>query len=539
MVAPDVDRQKSAYASIVEALRPYVRALLVLFAVVLCAGLIAVSRRAADAAATSDTAVIESYTLMASQGHLLVGAYSRFQWHHPGPLYFYLLAPFYMASGYKTAGLNAGAAALSIGSIFVVAVVLGRRRPALALAASATLALYAWRGSEALASPWNPHVAVLPAAALIVAAADVFAGATLMLPVVALLASLSGQAHIALLPCALILGALALGRAIRGAWTGPDAGRWSRSIAVTALVLGAVWALPLYEQFHAAPRGNLTELTRYFLHQSRNGQPLATAVSAWSDMMVGVLRPDFYVAHGWPFVESSVRWAEWLSIVELTAIGLFVVRGARRRQQFDAALGAMLLIASCVALWSATRVEERIFDHDVFWMSGIGVLSLAVTIDVLASMFRAPPVPTLRRDALVACAALAVLATAAVVRQVNDVVSRSFVPPADAQTARALASDITGYMQRDRVSRPLLKIDQDAWPIAAGAILELQKQGQIVSVEDDWVVMFTPTFRVTGHEDGVLVVALAPEHLRLTQRGARLISAHDPIYAHAVGLSGP
>src|SRR3954447_22774273 len=137
----------------------FVRRMLALVVVVaVCAGLVASARRGAAAPATSDTAVIESYTLMASQGRLLVGAYSRFQWHHPGPLYFYLLAPFYMASGYKTAGLNAGAAALSIGSICIVALVLGRRRPTLALAASATLALYAWRGSEALASPWNPHV---------------------------------------------------------------------------------------------------------------------------------------------------------------------------------------------------------------------------------------------------------------------------------------------------------------------------------------------------------------------------------------------
>ena len=85
------------------------RALLLLLSALVCAALIALARQAADAPATSDMAVIESYTLLASRAELLLGAYSRFQWHHPGPLYFYLLAPFYALSGEKTAGLDAGA----------------------------------------------------------------------------------------------------------------------------------------------------------------------------------------------------------------------------------------------------------------------------------------------------------------------------------------------------------------------------------------------------------------------------------------------
>ena len=152
------------------------RALLALAAVVTCAALIVIARGAADAPATSDSAVIESYTLLASEGRLLVGAYSRFQWHHPGPLYFFLIAPFYALSGDKSTGLNAGAVAVSIAAMAIVAAVLMRRRPALAMFCSAALVAFAWRASEAVASPWNPHVTLLPGLALIVAAADVIAG---------------------------------------------------------------------------------------------------------------------------------------------------------------------------------------------------------------------------------------------------------------------------------------------------------------------------------------------------------------------------
>ena len=56
--------------------------------------LVAIARGADRFTPTSDTAVIESYTLQASQGRLLLGPYSRFAWHHPGPFYFFLMAPF-------------------------------------------------------------------------------------------------------------------------------------------------------------------------------------------------------------------------------------------------------------------------------------------------------------------------------------------------------------------------------------------------------------------------------------------------------------
>ena len=536
------------------------RSFVVLAAVVVCASLALTARRATDAPATSDTAVIESYTLLASQGHLLVGAYSRFQWHHPGPLYFFLLAPFYALSGDRTAGLNAGAATISLASMAIVALVLMRRRPALAVLGCGVLALFAVRSAEALASPWNPHVTLLPTLALIVVAADVVAGNALALPLVALLATLAGQAHIALLPCVVVLGAIAFLRASAGAVAATGRRVWRWSIILTVVTLLTLWALPLYEQVIGAPRGNITELWHFFINQARGGQPLAVAVSAWSDMMVGVVRPDFYVAHGWPFVESPVRWAEWVSLAELAAVATFAIRAVRRRDWFDAALGGLIVVASSVALWSATRIDGRIFDHDVFWMVGIGVLSLAVTGELVLSVAVSSGLKTRRyvlaatrryvrsttrryvlsdRFAGAVCVVLLAVAGGAVVWQVQEAVRRSYEPSADAQRARAVGADLAAYLDMERVVRPLIKIDQDAWGVAAGAILDLQKHGRPVSVEEDWVVMFTPAFRITGREDAVVTIAMPAEHVRLAERGVPTISAHEPIYAHAARVSAP
>ncbi len=74
-----------------------------------------------------------------------------------------------------------------------------------------------------------------------------------------------------------------------------------------------------------------------------------------------------------------MHWAEWAALVELAAVTLFGVRAFRRDDRFGAALGALLMLASGVALWSTTRIAEKVFDHDVFWIAGIGVLNLAVS----------------------------------------------------------------------------------------------------------------------------------------------------------------
>src|SRR5262249_18924486 len=73
---------------------------------------IADTRRAPRIFPLADIAVLEIYVRNALTGSLLVGPYSRFGWHHPGPLYFYLIAPLYPAAGSQAIAMAAGAAML-------------------------------------------------------------------------------------------------------------------------------------------------------------------------------------------------------------------------------------------------------------------------------------------------------------------------------------------------------------------------------------------------------------------------------------------
>ena len=508
--------------------------------------LIWLARQAAEVTPTSDTAVIESYTLMASLGQLLLGPYSRFQWHHPGPLYFFWMVPFYGLAGFRTVGLNAGALTLNLASFAVIAAVVTRRAPGvLALSICMTTAIFLSRAGEMLTSPWNPHIPVLPMMALIVTAADAISGTPMMLPVVATFASLVGQTHVGLLPSALAIGSIALvgalvarpaSRAVSD--TAVDSrvsyGRFGSMALITGVVLIVLWIPPIVEQLTSRP-GNITQLWTFFVSDPHRGQTFATAASAWSDMLSGLVRPDFYVAHGWPFRESRVKWSEALGVVQFVGLLLGGAWAFRAGRRFDAALAALLVVVSLLALGSATRIEGSVFDHEVFWISGLGVLNMALLVGLIAGLVpnRRFPAMSTASIASTICWLSVVWAAVIGVRHLQEAVVHSANPGVESEAARAVAEDLQQYLQHEHIVRPLIRIDQDAWGMAAGVILRLQKTAVPVAVEDDWIAMFTPAFAANGQETVALTLAGKAEHIRMLDKpGDMVIVERDPLFVH-------
>src|SRR5215210_7705445 len=74
-----------------------------------------------------DTALLELGVRRLGSEPLLLGAYSRFGWLHPGPAPFVALAPAYWSTGGHALGLNLGALVLNAGCIIGVAVLAWRR----------------------------------------------------------------------------------------------------------------------------------------------------------------------------------------------------------------------------------------------------------------------------------------------------------------------------------------------------------------------------------------------------------------------------
>lgn len=203
-----------------------------------------------------DEALLEIYTLHAAHGVLRVGPYSRFQWNHPGPALFYLLAPGYAASGFREDSLFATSLIVNLACAAVLLLCL-RRFGGAGAAYAAVLwlgVLYfrtghvpGWDFGDLLGSSWNPHIAMLPLAILVVLCAALASGELIVLPAMTAVASLVVQTHVGFLPVSAAVSLSAIGVYALTHTAGRPEIAPSRvpAAAVVLDVLGAVYLLLL------------------------------------------------------------------------------------------------------------------------------------------------------------------------------------------------------------------------------------------------------------------------------------------------------
>jgi hypothetical protein len=506
--------------------------------IVAAAGL-ALTRSAEKIFPIGDIAVLEIYVRNAVSGRLLVGPYSRFGWHHPGPIYFYLLALVYRLAGSTTASLSAGAAVIATASIALLAWIgarsLGPRTSSVVLA---SVLVYLWRVPELAASAWNPHVVVLPAVALVVAAASAAGGDVALLPLVVVLASFIAQTDVALVPFVAV-AALAATAGTISAGSRKTRSATLKSLGVAACVGAALWLVVVAEDITHSP-GNLTLLWRFFVGAHGQGQSLAQAGGAWAVMLVSPAAPAISLAGGGTFETSRAGTSMGLAVVVLLALAAIGAWG-RNSNRALARLAFVCAAVSLVSLWSATRIEDRIMDHEVFWISGIGALDLGVVAAAVAGpiwrLVSTEWVPfvswgQLTHGTLVgACIAICLL-------QVDRARQGRLPVTATSTVVARMAQSVRQYLDQVHAARPLIKIGEDNWGLTAGVLLELDREGVRFAIEDNWLAMFPQSFAANRAEDAEVAFGNTDEHLqRSGLPGSVFIASFSSTYVD--GLPGP
>jgi hypothetical protein len=279
----------------------------------------------------------------------------------------------------------------------------------------------------------------------------------------------------------------------------------------------------------------MTAVWRFFSAPDRGHQSIAATYAAWSDMLTGIARPDFHVAGGSVFRRSRWRPARTVAAFELAALIAIALTGRPRR--FEAVFAMVLLLALAIAFAAVTRIHDDIVEHEVFWISGLGALAAATIAGAaLSATVRWEPSQRLVAwVAVCACAAAACIGLG----ELSTITTRTIDPDADRRAA-AVIGDALERRVRSTGTRPLIEIDQDAWPIAAGALLHLQRSGLAFAVEDDWLVMFTEHARSSGAETDRIAITGQRRHDLLTSRGeGGTIAAADPFYAMALRSTPP
>jgi hypothetical protein len=477
-----------------------------------------------NAVFTGDGAALELGTLHASRGAQFVGPYSRFGWSHPGPMFFYLAAPLYAASGFKGPALNLFA--LVANAAVAVALVLAARQlrgPAFAFVVAALLAVYVLVSVPHLpTNEWNPVFPILPLALLSFTAVRLGLGHLAWLPPFVFVASLVVQTHIAFVPEVAAIAAVAvLGMRRLGLRPQIADSHRRRTLVLTAAVALLCWTLPLYEAA-TEQGGNLWRLLAFWepKHMAQQSWTLActSVFNGMAAMPLAIARalrlPD------WP---SGTPAVSMIAAGQLIALAAGFVAARRRRDDALTLLTAVVLAQIGAAVLAVRAIRGEVHDYLVIWTSVLGFLALAA---IAASL-----VPLLQRAVRGPLATAAVIAASLllIAAAIAEPVPRGPVFRASDPVAERLAREVEAYVRASHSQHPLVRIaSRDTWPTAAGVVVHLWKRGIPVAVENDWLFMMGRPLAPRGRED--LMFAFADREDART--GLELIAAAGGVYVY-------
>lgn len=468
-----------------------------------------------------DMAMLELYTRNVFHGGQWLGAYSRFGFHHPGPLMFYLYAPFYEAAGQSFSALLA--TAVTLNTVCVAAILaLFRRRggPMLGAWVGAAFTVYLlYLEPDVLCSAWNPHVAILPYALALVAFGCFLTGMRWALVIAVTAASLAAQAHIGfVVPLASVaavgvLVALVQARERRQ----PKADGSGSAVVPLAVATGVavvLWLPVLVEQLRGTP-GNVTRLARFVLG-SEGGHPLPEALAAVGSWLGGFVLAPWGVTSRTELTAAPACAAHAAAF--LFVVGLIVVVVlAWGRERTAAVLGALTLASVAGGCVAAMAVTGPLSDYLLRWVSVNGPLAAALTLGVLHIGFGARLADARRRWAWVASVAVPAALTVAVGAAFAVKVAR--FESLDAVAARpqyqrmaALVDAVDHNLTEDGARAPrLYTTAEQCLSDVAGLALHLEKLGYNVSAEPRLEYLVGPNVVRPGADSAVILTPSSPE----------------------------
>lgn len=430
----------------------------------------------------------------------IYGNYSRFEFNHPGPAFFYVYAAaewllhdvLSIVPSPGSAHLLAGLCLQSL--FFATALTLLAThlpwRSFLPLALFFTAVYFGWH-REALVSIWPPHVLPMPFLCFLVVCTSVAVGRVRLMPLMVLVGGFLVHGHVAQPLFVGSLGALALVLAARRLRV-ETSWRWreilsaqGRIFAVCGLIL-LVFLLPF--GIDLVTRGARSNLATIFGRIVANTQE---SVSAFQSFLYFISYPvasreqsTVFTTLGpqtWIFLrEHGGRIAFGLAILVLPT-SLVIARRPRltaEERRFFLTASAMLAVAlvGCL-LWGMAQAGGMHHYNGYFYHS-IYFFALLLGLALFARWL--DPFQLTALNAVVCVAALAV--------GVNSFRARSLPP---SERGLSIQEGVAAALAADPDHRPkLLGFEPTAWHIAAGVALELTRRDIGFYTAPWWSYMF-------------------------------------------------
>jgi hypothetical protein len=346
----------------------------------------------------SDWASIELYVRdVGTRATPLWGAWSRYGWNHPGPLLFLLLAIPYRLSGGDPAILRSAAVTIAVGSLVACGWLL-RRRSLAALVLGVPLLVLSLGSLPrvSITDYWNPTVAFLPFALVLIAAWSTLDGDRTGFVVLLVAWSFVAQCHLTYglvtSPALLLAAGLWAWHRHRRRRSGapPDRLTWWASLAFLVL-----WVPPLLDTVLHWP-GNLGAIVEW---SWRSNEP--TAGVRTSLRLLG--RATALDGAWWrptpafvDILDTSRRgFAPGALVVLLLLAGLIAVR---RGWRSESRLVAVLTLTWVWALVAVSRATQPLYEWIFRWTHVLAALSwLAVGLVLVRSVGAAVPAGAYRQ----------------------------------------------------------------------------------------------------------------------------------------------
>ena len=309
------------------------------------------------------------------------------QGSHPGPLSFYLLAPFYRVTGARAWGLELGSVAINTAAVAVFVFIGHRRAGLLGTVAFGAIAAVAVRGYglNVLTHPWNPYFPVLLWLVVLAAAWSVMVGDHWMAVLAVVTASVAAQTHVSYLLNAIAMSVLVLavmGWRLRRRDQRPAV---LKPFLVTLGVGAALWIPPFVDQLFREP-GNISALIRHFARDppepaigiGEGVRVFLRHLDAPSALVDLVIRSNAFIHrsgldHGTPVLGGLVL-AAWITAA---------VAAHRMRHDRLHALNIVIAVALVTGFLSTIRIFGKVWYYLTLWAWGttlMMVLSMAWTV---------------------------------------------------------------------------------------------------------------------------------------------------------------
>lgn len=443
-----------------------------------------------------DVAVNALQVTDAKHGAEILGNYSRFHFHHPGPGFFYLYAAaeWLLCDRLQTGLTPHNAHSLAVGLVqiafFATGLLLLARRIQLKFFLSLALlvaTLHFSLADQKLVSLWPPHVLLMPFFCFAVSCITLASGSAGVLPLVILSGSLLVHGHVAQ-PLFVVLMSVA---AYLLAWHQSRAGNapapwrahlWSHLFAGFCLLL---FLTPLVIDALKGQNSNLAEILRHMRDQSSHKSPAKSGLYLLSFLSYRHDQEAWLNSLSW----TSLRFLrEGIGYYLAWALLVFAIVRQIIQRRLTLPPPALAYLRTCA--WALAGMFVLFF--------GWGIMQTGPMFEFNGYFFYSISFLGLLLGCAIAAAYLerwhtgwhtpVLYVAAAVIFHQN--LQWGYVNDADA--GRALLGDIKRAIKTDPLpaAPKILVFDHDDWPLVASVALALHRERKIFYVDRAWDFMF-------------------------------------------------